>query len=104
MHLRGGRSVQLHEHHVPHSAGLQGLMVNTVFLSSSPNLLKVQRSSGRVSITPRKGIEINKYMHYNFTVAIIETFTVQKCSNCIISLPFLAVTTSRLIMILELDC
>jgi len=96
--------MQDHKHHIPRSKGLQELMVNTVVLSSNPELLDVQRSSGRVSITPKEGIETSKYMHYSFVVAIIETFSVQKCSTCITSLPFPAITTSRLIMILNLDC
>lgn len=100
----GGRRIQHHEHHISPSEGLQGLIINTVVLSSSPKLLKVQRSSGRVSVTPRKGLEMNKYMHCNFIIAIIETFSLQECSNCIISLPFPAIITSRLIIILELDC
>lgn len=42
-------------------------------------------------------------MHYNFIIAVTGTFSLQKCSNCIISLPFPAIITTRLIAILELD-
>lgn len=73
-HLRGRRRMQHHEHPILHSQGLQGLMVNAVVLSSSPKILEVLRSSGRVSIAPRKGIETNKDIHYSFIIAIIDTF------------------------------
>lgn len=73
-HLRGGRRTQHREHHILHSQGLQGLMVNAVVLFSSPKLLKVLRSSGRVSIAPRKGIETNKDIHYSLIIAIMDTF------------------------------
>lgn len=69
-------------------------MVHAVILSSWSRLPEGPEESGRVSIYPRKGVENFKCMHDNFIIAMIGTFTLQKCSNCIPSLPSPAIITS----------
>lgn len=71
-----------------------GAVVDTVVLPSWSRVPEGPEESGRIIIYPRKGIENIKYMHNNFIIAMIETFSVQKCSNCITSLPSPAIITS----------
>lgn len=69
-------------------------MVDTLIFSSWSRVSEDLEERGRVGICPRKGVENIKYMHENFIIAVIETFTVQKCSNCIPGLPSPAIITS----------
>lgn len=51
-------------------------MVGAVVLSSWSKVPEGPEECGRVNTCPRRGVENIKYMHDNFIIAMIETFTV----------------------------